>query len=481
MIDNFPVELRTQTQDSGIGPNETTNALVPFPLGSRRGPILASTCHCSPALMWKAKSGSKVETADLSSLPETSLVDPLAAAVGDGTICVLLSNSLVVLAPEGNSNMEVKEAESLEGFFTRGAGNKCAALVADGQFLAVGRNKLLIVDCKSNKARVIDDSRWCMCAADGPVIYLADKEGSVFQAEHPLSNASFPGKVTEMCKFDGSHTDPDGDCMRVTDFGEDDATMRPRDSGSVIGALAVQDGAIFACKGHGLLSHKDGVTKEVLKDERSAQSFAFPAALFLLGATAFAQCPDGIRMAAPGGPVSLALKAGDMVFEDDSGSPQPYPKDFIGLDAKFLYFLVERDFFSGMALRRSPHGRSAARASARAGSARAAPAPLDAAHAEALEMKVTAKKGARFYIRSAENMLKGIEAKPAVDGREAVEAKSPVEHLRISALGNAIDVAVAVATSVAESGLAQLRRTQTTYVSMESAGVPQILIDLQKL
>lgn len=47
---------------------------------------------------------------------------------------------------------------------------------------------------------------------------------------------------------------------------EDDATMRPRDSGSVIGALAVQDGAIFACKGHGLLSHKDGVTKEVLKD-----------------------------------------------------------------------------------------------------------------------------------------------------------------------------------------------------------------------
>ena len=130
MIDNFPVELRTQTQDSGIGPNETTNALVPFPLGSRRGPILASTCHCSPALMWKAKSGSKVETADLSSLPETSLVDPLAAAVGDGTICVLLShlaktsleyratkeqrisagvpgNSLVVLAPEGNSNMEV--------------------------------------------------------------------------------------------------------------------------------------------------------------------------------------------------------------------------------------------------------------------------------------------------------------------------------------------------------------------------------------
>lgn len=45
-----------------------------------------------------------------------------------------------------------------------------------------------------------------------------------------------------------------------------------------------------------------------------------------------------------------------------------------------------------------------------------------------------------------------------MDGREAVEAKSPVEHLRISALGNAIDVAVAVATSVAESGLAQLRR-----------------------
>jgi hypothetical protein len=34
--------------------------------------------------------------------------------------------------------------------------------------------------------------------------------------------------------------------------------------------------------------------------------------------------------------VSLALPAGDMVIEGDAGSPQPYPKDFIG----FLDFLA---------------------------------------------------------------------------------------------------------------------------------------------
>ena len=40
--------------------------------------------------------------------------------------------------------------------------------------------------------------------------------------------------------------------------------------------------------------------------------------------------------------VSLALPAGDMVIEGDAGSPQPYPKDFIG----FLDFLgvLGKDF-----------------------------------------------------------------------------------------------------------------------------------------
>ena len=56
-------------------------------------------------------------------------------------------------------------------------------------------------------------------------------------------------------------------------------------------------------------------------------SFAFPSGLFVAGDTIFAQCADGIRQTTvAGGPVSLALPAGDMVFEDDPGSPSPYPK-----------------------------------------------------------------------------------------------------------------------------------------------------------
>jgi hypothetical protein len=35
--------------------------------------------------------------------------------------------------------------------------------------------------------------------------------------------------------------------------------------------------------------------EEILKDERSSNSFAFPSALFMRGNTAFSQCADGIR------------------------------------------------------------------------------------------------------------------------------------------------------------------------------------------
>jgi len=59
------------------------------------------------------------------------------------------------------------------------------------------------------------------------------------------------------------------------------------------------------------------------------QSLGFPWLFYLIAVPCCAQ-------------VSLALPAGDMVIEGDAGSPQPYPKDFIG----FLDFLgiLGKDF-----------------------------------------------------------------------------------------------------------------------------------------
>lgn len=50
------------------------------------------------------------------------------------------------------------------------------------------------------------------------------------------------------------------------------------------------------------------------------------------------------------------MKAADMLDEEDEGSPEPMPSDFIGVDDKYLYVLIERDFYQGKALRRFRHG-----------------------------------------------------------------------------------------------------------------------------
>ena len=57
-----------------------------------------------------------------------------------------------------------------------------------------------------------------------------------------------------------------------------------------------------------------------------------------------------------------------------------------GVDDTYCYVLVERDFHTGQALRRWAHGVRVSRL---------------------VEMKIGAKKGERFYIRSAENFLRG--------------------------------------------------------------------------
>lgn len=117
-----------------------------------------------------------------------------------------------------------------------------------------------------------------------------------------------------------------------------------------------------------------------------------------------------------------------------------------------------------------------------AGTGEVTPA-VDPAPAGAMEMKVTAKnKTVAFYARTAAGFLRGLEAKPAEGSSEAQEAKAPVDDLRISALGDAINVAGAVAAKVQSDGLGEIRRVQTCYPTMESSGrgCAQILIDIKR-
>lgn len=66
-------------------------------------------------------------------------------------------------------------------------------------------------------------------------------------------------------------------------------------------------------------------------------------------------------------------------------------------------------------------------------------------------MKVTTKKSAGSYIRAATALLRG---------------KLPAEAISISALGNAINVAVVVAARIEQNGLAQISRIRTEYPEM---------------
>lgn len=59
-----------------------------------------------------------------------------------------------------------------------------------------------------------------------------------------------------------------------------------------------------------------------------------------------------------------------------------------------------------------------------------APAPADA-----IDMRVTAKKGIGFYVKATSAFFQGTDAKPAVEGKDVVEAKPPVEHVWISGVG----------------------------------------------
>merc|ERR1719410_1063817 len=98
-----------------------------------------------------------------------------------------------------------------------------------------------------------------------------------------------------------------------------------------------------------------------------------------------------------------------------------------------------------------------------------------------MEMKVSTKKSAGFYIRAASNFLKGMEAREADGDKEAVEAKEPVDLLKISGLGDAINTAVAAATRAEAEGIGEITSIQTQYPEMTSGrGCAQISILVKK-
>merc|ERR1719191_2414663 len=85
-----------------------------------------------------------------------------------------------------------------------------------------------------------------------------------------------------------------------------------------------------------------------------------------------------------------------------------------------------------------------------------------------MEMKVSMKKGVGFYVRAASSFLKGVDAREASEGQEAVEAKAPVDELKISGLGEAINAAVTAATRAEADGLGTITKVETAYPDMTS-------------
>jgi len=99
-----------------------------------------------------------------------------------------------------------------------------------------------------------------------------------------------------------------------------------------------------------------------------------------------------------------------------------------------------------------------------------------------VDMKVTMKKGSGFYIRAAATFLKGAEGREASEGKEALPELKPVDQLKVSGLGEAINVAVAVSAKMEADGLAKIIKVKTRYPEMTSGrGCGQICIQLKRI
>lgn len=97
------------------------------------------------------------------------------------------------------------------------------------------------------------------------------------------------------------------------------------------------------------------------------------------------------------------------------------------------------------------------------------------------EMKVTSKHSATFCFKSAEAFLRGTEAKEATETKPAKEAMPPVDILRITATGNAINQAVAAATRCEAEKLGTVTNIKTSYPELSgSRGTAQISVTVKR-
>lgn len=82
------------------------------------------------------------------------------------------------------------------------------------------------------------------------------------------------------------------------------------------------------------------------------------------------------------------------------------------------------------------------------------------------EMKVSAKKRSGLYIRAARSFLEGIEPTEAEGVKPSIEARAPVDELKISGLGDAILATVTVARQMETEGLGTIECIETAYPEM---------------
>lgn len=98
-----------------------------------------------------------------------------------------------------------------------------------------------------------------------------------------------------------------------------------------------------------------------------------------------------------------------------------------------------------------------------------------------VEMKVSLKKPKAFYGQAAVSFLKGVDASPATEGKEATEAKPAVNALRISGLGEACGVAAAAAAQVESENAGTICSIKTAYPNVGGyGGCAQIIIDIKR-
>jgi phosphoglucomutase len=77
-----------------------------------------------------------------------------------------------------------------------------------------------------------------------------------------------------------------------------------------------------------------------------------------------------------------------------------------------------------------------------------------------VELKLTTQKPANFYTRAARSFLEGV---PEKDGKPA---KPPVDTVTLTALGNAINAAVSVATTLEKEGLVVITSVRTKFTAV---------------